>query len=419
LRSKVFAIFVLACLLTLAVFSRQVVPSVRSIGVANIIAAGVYWGSNPMAPSTVHPGDVSVQLSVVLSNVGDDVARGVNATLFIGPPLTYNYYLGGNQYPVTAVSKVAGDIIAGGSFTLGYTVNIDPNAKEGIYRYNLLVTYNSARELQQVTKNLTVDVPIWKGELHVQTLITVPNKIYPDAKQVLLKVGIVNSGLGEAKNLLLRLDLKPPFTASSSSSDRVYVGIIPAGQGAEADFVVDVASGAPFGQYSVVLGEQVGDNIIPIGQLSLYINEKVNFEIVSVTPNTVSAGDSGRVIQVDLRNNGTVKADSVRVQLRVGNFFTGTLTDFLGTMLAGETKSAFFTVDIDSKAPPGHYSLDLRLDWTQEDNALDNTQTLVLVVAAPGTPTTLIAIGIVVVAIVVGYSVIRRRRMKAAQTTSK
>jgi hypothetical protein len=194
LRSKIFTIFVLACLFALAVSSRQVLPSVRSIGVANIIVNSVYWGSNPMVPSTVHPGDVSVQLSVVLSNVGDDVARGVNATLFIGPPLTYNYYLGGNQYPVTAVSKVAGDINAGGSFTLGFTVNIDPNAKEGIYRYNLLVTYNSARELQQVTSNLTVDVPIWKGELHVQTLVTVPNKIYPDTKQVLLKVGIVNSG---------------------------------------------------------------------------------------------------------------------------------------------------------------------------------------------------------------------------------
>jgi hypothetical protein len=368
---------------------------------------------------TAHPGDTNVRLSLVLSNVGDDVARGVSATLFIGPPLSYNYFLNGTQYHGTAITQVAGDIVAGGSFILGYTVNIDPNAQEGIYRYNLALSYNSARELQQVNSNVNVDVPIWKGELHIQEVVTVPTKIYPGSKQVLLKVGIVNSGLSAAQDLLLRLVLNPPFTASSSSSDQVYVGNLPPGLGTEAHFIVDLADNAPFGQYSVILGEQSGQNIVPIGQLSLYINEKVQFEIVSVAPSTVSAGDSGRVIQVELKNNGSVKADSVRVQLRVGNFFTGTLTDFLGTMLAGETKAAFFTVDIDSKAQPGNYNLDLRLDWTQGNDALDNTQTLTLTVATPSPPLTLIAVGIVVIAIVGAYILIRRRRMKASQARSK
>jgi hypothetical protein len=369
-----------------------------------------------MNPSTPHPGDINVQLSIVLSNVGDDVARGLNATLLLGPPLTYTYYLNGAQYPAAALSKVAGDINAGASFTLGFTVNIDPNAKEGIYRYNLQLSYNSARELQQINTNAKIDVPIWNGELHIQTVVTAPTKIYPGSKQVMLKVGIVNSGLSAAKDLLLRLALQPPFTASSSSSDQVYVGNIPPGQGSEADFIVDVGSNAQFGQYSVILGEQAGQNIIPIGQLTLYVNEKVMFNIVSVTPDTASAGDSGRVIRVELKNNGTVKADSVRVQLMVGNFFTGTLTDFLGTMQPGETKVASFTADIDSQAQPGKYNLDLRLDWTQDNNALDNTLPLTLVVVTPSAPVTLIAVGIIVLVIVVGFVFVRRRRMKAAQT---
>jgi hypothetical protein len=399
--------------------SRQVVPIVGAIGVANIAVTSVYWGSNPVVPTTAHPGDTNVQLSIVLSNVGDDVARSVNATLLLGPPLTYQYYLNGAQYSATAVSKFAGDIGAGQSFTLVFTVSVDSKASEGIYRYNLFVSYKSARELQQIQSRLMIDVPLWKGELHIQGILTVPTKIYPASKQVLLKVGIVNSGMGAAKDLQLQLVLKAPFAASSSGSDRVYVGNIPAGQGTEADFIVDVADNAQFGQYPVVLGEQTSDRVIPIGELSLYINEKVNFAIVSVAPSTLSVGDSGRVIQVELKNNGTVKADSVRVQLRVGNFFTGTLTDFLGTMLAGETKSAFFTVDVDSKAQPGQYNLDLRLDWTQEDNALDNTQTLTLLVVAPSPPVTLIAVGVIALVVIVGYVLIRRRRMKVAQTQSK
>ena len=419
LRSRIFAIVVFACLLVAGLSSRQAIPPVSGIGVANIAVTSVYWGSNPVLPSTAHPGDANVQLSIVLSNVGDDVARGVNATLFLGPPLTYNYYLNGTQYSTTAISKFAGDIDAGKSFTLGYTVNVDSSAKEGIYRYNLLISYRSARELQQVNSNVTIDAPLWKGELHIQGIITVPTKIYPGSKQVLLKVGIVNSGMGAAKDLRIQLALKPPFAASSSSSDRIYVGNIPAGQGSEADFIVDVANDAQFGQYSIILGEQTGDKIVPIGELSLYINEKVKFDIVTVTPTTVSVGDSGRVIRVELKNSGSVKADSVRIQLRVGNFFTGTLTDFLGTMLAGETKVAFFTVDIDSKAQPGQYNLDLRLDWTQQDSALDDTQTLTLLVTSPAPPVTLIAIGVIVIVGVGGYFFIRRRRQRATQTASK
>jgi hypothetical protein len=412
-------VVIFACILSVTVSTHYTLPFASGIGVANIVVTSVYWGTNPMDPSTAHPGDVNVQLSIVLSNVGDDVARSVNATLFVEPPLEYNYYENGVPFSAMTAAKIAGDINAGTSFTISYTVSVDSNAKEGIYRYALQLNYQSARELQQIGNTVMIDVPLFQGELHVQDIVTVPTKVYPDSKQVLLKVGIVNSGRGEAKDLQLRLDLKPPFTASSSSSDRVYVGSIPAGQSGEADFIIDVASDAQWGQYSVVLGQQLGDNLIPIDQVSLYVNEKVIFKIVSVTPDQVFAGDSGRVIQVALQNVGTVKADSVRVQLRVGNFFTGTLTDFLGTMLANETKVAFFTVDIDSKAQPMQYNLDLRLDWTQEDNALDNTQTLTLTVASPGPPVTLIAIGVIVLIAVGGYLFIRRRRMKAAQTPTK
>jgi LPXTG-motif cell wall-anchored protein len=406
-------------LLAIGTYGRYNVPRASGVGIANIVVTSVYWGSNPMDPTTAHPGDVNDQISIVLSNVGDDIARGVNATLTLGPPLTYGYYQNGIQYSASSVSKIAGDIEAGKDFTVGYTVSVDSNAKEGIYRYDLQLNYKSARELQQISNDVMIDVPLWRGELHVQSVLTLPTKVYPDSKQVLLKVGIVNSGRGAAKDIELRLALRPPFTASSSSSDRIYIGNVPAGQTTEGDFIIDVAPDATFGQYSIILGEQVGNQILPVDEISLFINEKVKFDIISVTPNQVSAGDSGRVIKVELKNDGSVKADSVRVQMRVGNFFTGTLTDFLGTMLAGETKVAFFTVDIDGKAESKQYNFDFRIDWTQEDNSLNDTLNLVLFVVPPGAPVTLIAIGLIVLIGAGGYFFFRRRRMKAAQATSK
>jgi hypothetical protein len=49
--------------------------TVEAIGMGEIVASSVYWGTNPSEPSTAKPGDVNVPLSIVLSNIGDDLAR--------------------------------------------------------------------------------------------------------------------------------------------------------------------------------------------------------------------------------------------------------------------------------------------------------------------------------------------------------
>lgn len=387
---------------------------VQAIGVASVVVTNVYWGANPMSPDSAHPGDTGLQLSILVTNVGDDVARSVNATLILGLPLVYSYWSNGVQYSATSVSQSAGDIQPGQAYTLKYTLSIDAAAKEGTYKYGLELTYKSARELQAIDTTVQVDVPIWKGELHIQGVQTNPTKIYPDSKAVVVAATIVNSGQGAAKDLQLQLDLTNPFTASSSGSDEIYVGNLPAGQTTMANFIVDVAQNATFGQYSIILGHLTNGTLIPIGQLPLYVDEKVKYDILSVTPSVVGAGDSGDVIRVDVRNAGSIKADSVRVELRVGNYFTGTLTDFLGTMQANETKSVFFTVDIDSKAQPGQYSIDLRFDWTQDNNSLDDTYTVTLTVQPPAAPVTLIALVVIVVVGGGGFMYMRRRKAKAA-----
>ena len=387
-----------------------------AIGVANVVVTNVYWGATAASPDTAHPGDVNLQLSILITNVGDDVARNVTATLYIGPPIIYSYYVNGVKYSATSVLQQAGDIQAGQGYVLTYTLSIDPKAQEGIYRYSLELSYQSARELQQIDTTVPVNVPIWKGELHVQGVVTNPTKIYPNSKAAVVQVTIANSGQGTAKNIQLQLVLQPPFSPSSSGSDEIFVGNIPAGQTTTANFIVDVAENATFGQYSVILGEVTGNQVIPIGEVPLYVNEKVRFDIISATPSTVNVGDSGDVISVVIRNAGSVEADSVRVELLVGNFFTGTLTDFLGTMLANETKVAFFTVDVDSKAQPGHYTYSLRFDWTQDTVQLydDYSYSITFTVQPPSVPVALIVVVLIVVFGGGGFLYMRRRKAKAA-----
>lgn len=385
--------------------------TVEAIGMGEIVASSVYWGTNPSAPSTAQPGDVNAPLSIVLSNIGDDLARNINATLFIGPPLSYTYYRDGKEYSAIAISKMAGDMEARSSFTLTYTVDVDPLASEGIYRYDLRISYRSARELQQVEKTIIIDVPIWIGDLRIQNVVTSPTKLYPANKQVEIKVQIVNSGQASAKDLQLRLDLKEPFRPSSSDSDRHYVGSLPPGQVSESGFIVDIDDDAKFGKYALVMAIDSENGLIPIDEVQIYLNEKVKFDIVSLTPTTLSPGDSGRVIRVELRNTGAVKAESVRVQLRVGNFFSGTLTDFLGTILAGETKVAFFTIDVDSDTPEREYNFDLRTDWTQDDNSLDDTLRLSFDVEPAEASLTPIFFGVAIIG-AIAYYFIRKRKSK-------
>jgi hypothetical protein len=130
---------------------------------------------------------------------------------------------------------------------------------------------------------------------------------------------------------------------------------------------------------------------------------------------TLAAGEAGRVIRVELRNTGAVKAESVRIQLRVGNFFSGTLTDFLGTILAGETKIAFFTMDVDSDTPEKDYNFDLRIDWTQEDNSLDDTLRLSLDVKPAEASLTPIFFGVAIIG-AIAYYFIRKRKSKKTRS---
>jgi hypothetical protein len=317
------------------------------------------------------------------------------------------------------VEQDAGDIQSGYSFTLRYALSVASDAIAGIHRLTLILDYKTARELMPVEKTLTVDVPVWTGDVRVEHVVTVPGKVYPGDSQINVKAWLMNSGTGSTTDLQVRLVLADPFQESSGGSDTFFLGTMQPGQVSEADFYVDISKSAQFGSYNLklVTVSAGSSGQVEIGQIPIYVSEKVVFEVVQVEPTVVHAGDSGVSIQVTIKNTGTVEADSVRAELMVGNDFSGTLTDFLGTMQPGESKTAFLTVDVDSKATSQVYKMDLRLDWTQSDNSLDNTLPVELQVAPAELPLPLIVVAVVLLALVV--VVVLRRRRKAQEQKPK
>jgi len=403
----------------ITVMAMPFVSSVGAVSEPNVVVTSVYWGTNPLGGISVHPGDTNIPLSIVLSNAGDAAARDVSATLVLASPFSYAYNVNGSQVNAGTVDQSAGDIQAGFSFTLRYALTVASDAIAGIHRLTLILDYKTAREMLAVERTLSVDVPVWTGDVRVQHVVTVPARVYPGDNQIAVKAWLVNSGTGSTADFQVRLVLQDPFQASSGGSDTFFLGTMQPGQVSEADFYVDISKSAQFGSYNLklVTVSAGSSGQVEIGQIPIYLSEKVIFEVVQVEPKVVHAGDSGVSIKVTIKNTGTVAADSVRAQLMVGNYFSGTLTDFLGTMQPGESKTAYLTVDVDSKATSQVYKMDLRLDWTQSDSSLDNTLPVQLQVTAAELPLPLIAVAAVLLVLVA--AVVVRRRRKAQEQKPK
>ena len=409
MKVRTIVIILLAVLIVLSL-PRHELPSVKAIGVADVIEQTIYWGTDINNPLTAHPGDSNIVLSIVLANIGDDIARNTTATLHFHSPVDYSYMSNGVVTNATSWTKLAGDIDAGNTFTVTYTVSVEPNATPAVYHYALDIGFKSARELQYVTKTVDVDIPITPGELHIQSTVTDPLKIFPDTYDNTVTVTIANSGNGLAKDVQVYLELTPPFEVASSGSNQIFLGNLPAGQATPVNFHVDVVPNATFGQYELILAQVVGNQHIPIGQVPLFVAEKARFNVLSINPDTLHPGDSAVVVTMQVENVATTLAQSVRIELLVGNDITGTLSDFLSDIPPGQNKTAIFTLTIDPNMPVGSYLVGLRFDWSQDNNQYDlNHTSLVTLYIEPGGYTTWAPIAAAVLVIVCVAVYVKRK----------
>jgi len=385
-------------------------PQAFGTGSVDLTITNVLWGATVTAPVTAHPGDRDVPLLIAVTNAGDAAAWNVNGTLVLSYPFSYTYTSNGKIFYASRVNASAGVLFPGYSFTFRYLLSIDSGAKDGVYRLILLLSYKTYADIT-VTTSRSVDVPVWSGEIRVQRFISLPLKIYPGDTQVNLKIWVVNSGTATAKDVNLLLLLTSNFKSSSSGSDAVFLGTMLPGQVSEADFYIDIDESAPSGAHELLLAVSSGlDSNATMSSVPLYVSEKAKFEVVGVEPREVFAGDYGAVVRVTMRNISNVTGESVRVQLKTGNFFSGTTTDYLGAIGAGENKTATFMLDIDSRANSGRCYMDLRVDWTQDDKSFDQTSSIGLQVSQRPLSIIYGAVIATVVVVLVGVFSLRKRR---------
>jgi hypothetical protein len=215
----------------------------------------------------------------------------------------------------------------------------------------------------------TVDIPIiGYSDLALQKVSVLPSKVYPGDKNVDLKVFVTNAGNAAAKNVSVDISPAQYVSPSWGGSENSFIGTIQPSQTVPVDFYIDVNDSAPSpGNFTLIAKIVYGPtrNYEKSEEIPLFLSAKAKFVVTSTKIPDIHVSDTGVVITVTFKNDGTEAAQGTRVELEVPNVLSGTTSDYLGTVEAGEEKTASFVLDIDANAKIGSYTLNQRLSWSQ------------------------------------------------------
>jgi len=123
----------------------------------NLLVTAVTWVSS-QAPIVVQPGDQSQPLIVTVSNLGDNVVYQAEVSLRLDYPFSYPLAQPG-QNKVIQVELGVMQILS--SIPIRFVLDIDPLAKNGVYRLDLEFSYSD--KLDGGTyyyDTTTIDIPV-------------------------------------------------------------------------------------------------------------------------------------------------------------------------------------------------------------------------------------------------------------------
>ena len=395
-------------------------------GYTGLSVSRVFWGTNAV-PIQVQPGDDNQPLTVAIANSGTILAQNVTASLIIEPPFSYQYTSSGRIIQATNETSSVGTIMPSGSGSAQFTLSIGANSTSGLYKLKLVLVYLGNSPIQT-----TVDIPVTGySDMAVQKVSVLPTKVYPGDTSVDLKVFVTNAGVAPAYNVTLNIVLPQHIKPSWGGADSFFIGTVQPSQIVPADFYIDVDDSAPTPSYPTIIATVVYGhtrNLQTSQEIPLFLSAKSRFDVTGTNIPEIHVSDAGIVVVVTLKNVGAEAAQGTTVELEVSNVFSGTTSDYLGTVGAGEQKTASFILNIDSNAKAGSYILTQRISWSQTGATQLFTQDLSLklnilenplVKLLPYIATVFFVIIVAVVLIGVGARRRSRRRLQPKQTLSE
>ena len=270
----------------------------------------------------------------------------------------------------------------------------------------------------------------------VQSVLVNPNISYPGDVGIKVDVDILNYGIVNANDVSTRLELPQSFSPAYGNSDVVFLGNIESSETKTATFFVNVERDTNAGTYpfSVNVEHAKGSDKI---DFNFIVTQKAVFQVVDIDYSQLYPGAANAPFKITIRNTGTAAAETVTTKLLGGNLIPGVKSneitavgnvENIGTVLANQSFTTTFLVNLDPTSPPGDKTITVEINWMQGDSDTF-VQTVIVpysLLAGPpyllyygGVPWTYINI-IVVLAIALYVFVIKRReRLKKIESIWK
>ncbi len=254
------------------------------------------------------------------------------------------------------------------------TIHVEEEAPNGVYPIPVScswIDYNLNRKTGEVdvtTRSAELGLyfnVIGEGRIHIGDVSTDPTDVRPEDLDVKITAFIENSGEAAAKDVEVKLICNSAeFKPSWSGTDRSYIGRLNSGDSKEAIFYLDVTENIDSKVYSIPMRikytDTSGRGYEVMRNLEIFVEPKPEFEIVSYStePVNISAGDTGVILHVGIRNVGSEKAESVSVRSTEEAevpFDFDVKSDYVGNLEMDEAWTANLKFDVDNDASPKAY----------------------------------------------------------------
>ncbi len=309
--------------------------------------------------------DVVIQYSVDSSGDNDRIAN---------EDYTFDVELAGDdsltdKYVTIMDSEgdnLVGRVFAGQYYNKVFRVKVADNAPVGDYQFELTGRWYFMGRAVSSSESAKFVMPVKKEgiSLGVAGFSVQPVEVRPGDDHVVLNAYIENSGEKAAKSVEAVLTLPEGFSASYSDNNRVWVGMLGAGESKAVSFYVDIDDEVVGGVYDFVYSfdfedsennDYKSEDVVPF-----YVKAKPYLEVVGVVGEG-SKGSSSK-LYVTIKNNGEETAEAVDVRILKQSsqpFDFDVRSDYIGELMPGEEGIAIFDIDVTRSAEKKEYDLKL------------------------------------------------------------
>ena len=248
---------------------------------------------------------------------------------------------------------VQGFIFKGEYYNKRFRVKVNNNAPAGNYEFKLTGQWYYKGVIEGSSQYLRFKMPVKKEGIviDIATLETIPSEVRPGDNYVKIEAQVENTGQKDAKAVEINLLLPDGLKSSYTNNNRIWVGLVNAGESKKMTFFVDLDEHAEPKSYTLQAHfsyMDLDDNIYQkTVSIPFLVKTRPYLEVVSFEGKG-RAGSQG-TLRIILKNTGTESAEAVDVRILKQSsqpFSFDVRSDYIGELEPGEEGTAIFPIDV-------------------------------------------------------------------------